>query len=147
MLQSKLLLRELASYQEHIKEEERKRIARDIHDELGQSLLALRIDVSMLQARTSTMHSKLNEKASDALNHLDTAIRSVRSIINDLRPPVLDLGTSEPARIPRRHRCVPGGARLRRARRRPSRAGCLIAVVEANGEHRVSRLACRPRAF
>lgn len=92
LLQSKLLLRELASYQEHIKEEERKRIARDIHDELGQSLLALRIDVSMLQARTSTMHPKLNEKASDALNHLDTAIRSVRSIINDLRPPVLDLG-------------------------------------------------------
>ena len=92
LLQSKRQLRELASYQEHIKEEERKRIARDIHDELGQSLLALRIDVSMLQARTSTMHPKLNEKASDALNHLDTAIRSVRSIINDLRPPVLDLG-------------------------------------------------------
>jgi signal transduction histidine kinase len=92
LLQSKLLLRELASYQEHIKEEERKRIARDIHDELGQSLLALRIDVSMLQARTSTTHPKLNEKVSDALNHLDTAIRSVRSIINELRPPVLDLG-------------------------------------------------------
>ncbi|WP_458369942.1 sensor histidine kinase [Pseudomonas fluorescens] len=92
LLQSKLQLRELASYQEHIKEEERKRIARDIHDELGQSLLALRIDVSMLQARTSTLHPKLNEKASDALNQLDTAIRSVRSIINDLRPPVLDLG-------------------------------------------------------
>jgi signal transduction histidine kinase len=90
--QSKLMLRQLASYQEHIKEEERKRIARDIHDELGQSLLALRIDVSMLHARTSTMHPKLNEKASDALNHIDTAIRSVRGIINDLRPPVLDLG-------------------------------------------------------
>ena len=90
--QSKLLLRQLASYQEHIKEEERKRIARDIHDELGQSLLALRMDVSMLHARTSTMHPKLNEKATDALNHIDTAIRSVRGIINDLRPPVLDLG-------------------------------------------------------
>ena len=90
--QSKLLLRELASYQEHIKEEERKRIAREIHDDLGQSLLALRMDVSMLHARTSAMHPKLNEKASDALNHIDTAIRSVRGIINDLRPPVLDLG-------------------------------------------------------
>ncbi|MGH8857533.1 MAG: ATP-binding response regulator [Polaromonas sp.] len=90
--QSKLLLRQLASYQEHIKEEERKRIAREIHDDLGQSLLALRMDVSMLHARTSAMHPKLNEKASDALNHIDTAIRSVRGIINDLRPPVLDLG-------------------------------------------------------
>ncbi|MGH6625704.1 MAG: ATP-binding response regulator [Burkholderiaceae bacterium] len=90
--QSKLLLRELASYQEQIKEEERKRIAREIHDELGQTLLALRIDVSMLHARTSAMHPKLHKKASDALNHIDTAIRSVRGIINDLRPPVLDLG-------------------------------------------------------
>jgi len=90
--QSKLMLRQLASYQEQIKEEERKRIAREIHDELGQSLLALRIDVSMLHARTSAMHPKLNEKTSDALNHIDAAIRSVRGIINDLRPPVLDLG-------------------------------------------------------
>jgi signal transduction histidine kinase len=90
--QSKLLLRQLASYQEQIKEEERKRIAREIHDELGQNLLALRIDVSMLQARTSATHPKLNEKASYALNHIDATIRSVRSIINNLRPPVLDLG-------------------------------------------------------
>ena len=90
--QSKLMLRQLASCQEQIKEEERKRIAREIHDELGQSLLAVRIDVSMLHARTSAMHPKLNEKTSDALNHIDAAIRSVRGIINDLRPPVLDLG-------------------------------------------------------
>lgn len=90
--QSKLQLRELASYQEQIKEEERKRIAREIHDQLGQSLLALRIDISMLHERTSAMHPKLNKKASDALNHIDTAISSVRGIINDLRPPVLDLG-------------------------------------------------------
>ncbi|MBI3146286.1 MAG: response regulator [Pseudogulbenkiania sp.] len=89
--QSKRLLRELASYQEQIKEEERKRIAREIHDQLGQSLLALRIDVSMLHERT-ILHPKLNKKASDALNHIDTAISSVRGIINDLRPPVLDLG-------------------------------------------------------
>lgn len=90
--QSKQLLRQLASHQEHIKEEERKRIAREIHDELGQNLLALRIDASMLHARTGTMHPKLNEKASYALNQIDATIKSVRSIINDLRPLVLDLG-------------------------------------------------------
>ena len=89
---SKLLLQQLASHQEIIKEEERKRIAREIHDELGQNLLALRIDASMLHARTGTRHPRLNEKARLALNHIDTTIRSVRSIINDLRPPVLDLG-------------------------------------------------------
>ncbi|MDQ9170271.1 response regulator [Oxalobacteraceae bacterium R-40] len=90
--QSKQLLRQLASHQEMIKEEERKRIAREIHDELGQNLLALRIDASMLHARTARMHPKLNEKAAHALNHIDTTIKSVRSIINNLRPPVLDLG-------------------------------------------------------
>lgn len=90
--QSKQMLRQLASHQEMIKEEERKRIAREIHDELGQNLLALRIDASMLHSRTSKMHPRLNEKAAHALEHIDTTIKSVRSIINNLRPPVLDLG-------------------------------------------------------
>ncbi len=92
LLRSKLQLRDLASYQEQIKEEERKRIAREIHDQLGQSLLALRMDVSMLQERADALPPELVERVSDALNHIDTAIRSVRAIINDLRPPVLDLG-------------------------------------------------------
>ena len=89
---SKQQLQQLASHQEIIKEEERKRIAREIHDELGQNLLALRIDASMLHARTSARHPRLNEKTKIALDQIDATIRSVRSIINDLRPPVLDLG-------------------------------------------------------
>ena len=90
--ESKMMLRELASHQELIKEEERKRIAREIHDELGQNLLALRIDASMLHARTGDLHPRWHQKASYALNQIDATIKSVRGIINDLRPPVLDLG-------------------------------------------------------
>lgn len=85
-------LRQLAAYQEQIKEDERKRIAREIHDDLGQNLMALRIDVSILQARTGDSHPLLNEKVGNALQHIDTTIKAVRSIINNLRPSVLDLG-------------------------------------------------------
>ncbi|WP_235953203.1 ATP-binding response regulator [Noviherbaspirillum galbum] len=89
--QSQEELRQLASYQERIKEDERKRIAREIHDELGQNLLALRIDIAMLHARTGS-HPKLNSKINGVLDHIDSTMKAMRAIINNLRPTVLDLG-------------------------------------------------------
>jgi PAS domain S-box-containing protein len=89
---SRQMLRHLVSYQERVREDERKRIAREIHDDLGQNLLALRIDVSMLHARTGKSHPKLNERVSIALNHIDATMKAVRAAINNLRPTVLDLG-------------------------------------------------------
>lgn len=91
---SQELLRQLSAYQEEVKEDERKRIAREIHDELGQNLMALRIDISMVEARTAASHPRLNQKARQVLHHIDSSIKSVRSIINNLRPSVLDLGLS-----------------------------------------------------
>jgi signal transduction histidine kinase len=85
-------LRRLAAHTEQIKERERKRIAREIHDDLGQNLLALRIDAEMLASRTRNRHSHLHARAEATLHQIDTTIRSVRQIINDLRPNVLDLG-------------------------------------------------------
>lgn len=87
-------LRRLAAHADKIKEGERKRIAREIHDELGQNLLALRIDADMLLARTGERHPLLHARARSTLEQIDATIKSVRQIINDLRPTVLDLGLS-----------------------------------------------------
>lgn len=88
---SEQALRQLTAHRESIKEQERKRIAREIHDELGQTLLALRLDVASLHQRAGH-HARLRERVGLALAQLDMTIRAVRNIINDLRPPVLDLG-------------------------------------------------------
>jgi signal transduction histidine kinase len=87
-------LRRLADHAYQIKELERKRIAREIHDDLGQSLLALRIEAELLAGRTKGTHSHLYKRARATLQQIDTTIKSVRQIINDLRPNVLDLGLS-----------------------------------------------------
>jgi signal transduction histidine kinase len=87
-------LRRLADHAYQIKELERKRIAREIHDDLGQSLLALRIEAELLAGRTKGSHSHLHKRARATLLQIDTTIKSVRQIINDLRPTVLDLGLS-----------------------------------------------------
>ena len=87
-------LRRLADHAYQIKELERKRIAREIHDDLGQSLLALRIEAELLAGRTRGTHNHLHKRARATLLQIDTTIKSVRQIINDLRPTVLDLGLS-----------------------------------------------------
>ena len=85
-------LRELSDHQQTIKEEERRRIALDFHDDLGQNLMVLRIDVSLLHARTAITHPRLHGHAQRMLDTIDATIRSVRSIINDLHPSTLELG-------------------------------------------------------
>lgn len=73
-------------------EAERKRLAGEIHDKLGQNLLALKMDVSRLHERTLASHPRINSKAGHLLGHLDIAFQNIREIINLLRPPVLELG-------------------------------------------------------
>jgi signal transduction histidine kinase len=74
---------------EQAKEDERKRIARDIHDDLGQALLALRIDVQLARAGAdAAMEARLAALDSQ----IGALIQHLRTIINSLRPPVLDLG-------------------------------------------------------
>lgn len=85
-------LRRLANHAYQVREFERKRIAREIHDDLGQNMLALRIEAEILAERTKGSHGLLHQRARNTLLQIDTTIKSVRQIINDLRPTVLDLG-------------------------------------------------------
>lgn len=85
-------LRELRDHQETVREEERHRIAQGIHDQLGQNLMALKLDVAMLHGRTCGSHPLLHGEAGRVLATLDATIQSVRAIINELHPSTLELG-------------------------------------------------------
>ena len=92
MRRSRQLLRELSTHHEAVREEERKRVAREIHDELGQSLLALKMDVSMLSAALHDASPALRGKTQAMLDLINRTVKSVRDISSNLRPAVLDLG-------------------------------------------------------
>ncbi len=89
-------LRELTSHLQNIREEERTYIAREIHDELGQQLTALKMDISLLNRKWSTENESVKKKLKGALELIDTTINSVRKIAAQLRPSILDdLGLAE----------------------------------------------------
>ncbi|MEQ1629589.1 MAG: PAS domain S-box protein [Gallionella sp.] len=90
--QTQMELRELADKVESWREEERKRIAREVHDELGQVLTALRMDVTWLDMKFSVDNPELRVKTVGMNALLDRAGSSVRNIIANLRPMALDVG-------------------------------------------------------
>lgn len=88
--QSRQRLRELSSHIEAIKEEERTRIAHEIHDEIGVLLTALKMDLSWLTHRLPGNNSPLHEKAKTMLGLLDTAGSAANNLVHSLRPGFLD---------------------------------------------------------
>lgn len=88
--QSQEELRQLAAYQERLKEEERKRIAQEIHDELGALLTSIKAHVSVSVERSMQVQREADPLLKEALDLADTAIKTVRKVISDLRPSVLD---------------------------------------------------------
>jgi signal transduction histidine kinase len=90
--QSRARLAELTAHIDKVKEQERTRIAREIHDELGGNLTAIKMALAMLTARLGDQDSTLQDKADyvDAL--VDRTIDAVHRISLDLRPALLDLG-------------------------------------------------------
>jgi PAS domain S-box-containing protein len=89
--QSYSQLRELSAALQTIREEERKHIARELHDDLGQLLATLRGDLALLQRHTASNNAARKlEAGMDEL--LMTAIASLRRIAGNLRPRALDEG-------------------------------------------------------
>lgn len=90
--ESQQKLHDLLIHQLHLKEEERKRISLEIHDALGQNLLALRLDVASWSQATGDSHPRLHNWVGAALDNIDSAILTVRSLISALRPFEIELG-------------------------------------------------------
>jgi len=82
-------LRALAARLQKVREEERTGIAREIHDELGQVLTCLKLDLAWMKQRLPRDHQVLAQCAS-MLQRIDGALSSVRRIATELRPSVLD---------------------------------------------------------
>ncbi|PJC98582.1 two-component sensor histidine kinase [Janthinobacterium sp. BJB1] len=90
--QSRARLAELTAHIDKVKEHERTRLARELHDDLGGNLTAIKMALAMLVRRLPPDDAQLQEKAEyvDAL--VDRSIDAVHSISLDLRPSMLDLG-------------------------------------------------------
>ncbi|RYX91219.1 MAG: PAS domain S-box protein [Comamonadaceae bacterium] len=94
-------LRELSAYSETVREDERTRIAREVHDELGSLLVALKMDVNWLDKRLSeqqrreldaaqAMRERMRDKCQNMSRLIESAVDNVGRIITDLRPSILD---------------------------------------------------------
>ena len=91
--ESRRQLRELSMFLQSVREEERIRIARDLHDDLGQMLTALKIDLDWLISRCPCNRAakvKVPEKLAAMSSLVGKTVDSVRRIAQDLRPNVLD---------------------------------------------------------
>jgi signal transduction histidine kinase len=83
-------LRALSVYLQHVREEERTRIAREVHDELGQALTSCKLDVSWMAHHLPRGQKELRQKAKGLSAHIDSTIQTVRRISTELRPGILD---------------------------------------------------------
>ncbi len=83
---------EFVTHLEQMRESDRKYIAREIHDELGQLLAALHLEASLLMNKKSIQREQLESIHSNMMTLLNRAVQSVRSVTESLRPAALNLG-------------------------------------------------------
>ncbi|WP_296269060.1 PAS domain-containing sensor histidine kinase [Pseudomonas sp. UBA6562] len=85
-------LRELSAHLESVREEEKARIAREVHDELGQMLTVLKLEVSMCELAYAELDPGLQERLSSMKRLIAQLFQLVRDVATALRPPILDAG-------------------------------------------------------
>src|SRR5438552_3996976 len=82
-------LRALSVYLQSVREEERTRIAREVHDGLGQALTSCKLDVSWIAGKLPRDLKSLQERAKALSTHIDSTIQMLRRIATELRPGIL----------------------------------------------------------
>jgi PAS domain S-box-containing protein len=96
LLEAQRTMRNLAGHLLRVREEERKGIAQEIHDELGQNLTALKMDLHWLAKRVGGQSEAIGNKTKDLIGLADQTLGMVQRISADLRPRMLDdLGLAE----------------------------------------------------
>jgi signal transduction histidine kinase len=88
--QSRQQFRNLAAYQQEVLEQERIRIAREIHDQLGQSLTILKMDLSWLKKQLPANMVKVDAKILEMSSVIDAALKNLHAVMAELRPVILD---------------------------------------------------------
>jgi PAS domain S-box-containing protein len=83
-------LRALAARLQNVREEERKHVAREIHDELGQGCTAIKMDLALIGHWTAKGQKKVREKVNSGIQLVDNLILMLRRIASELRPRALD---------------------------------------------------------
>ena len=92
LMQSEAQLRELSAHLETVREEEKARIAREVHDELGQMLTVLKLETSMCELSYAQLDPGLHERLNSMKRLIAQLFQLVRDVATALRPPILDAG-------------------------------------------------------
>jgi signal transduction histidine kinase len=90
--ESEVRLRELSAHLESVREEEKARIAREVHDELGQMLTVLKLETSMCELAYAQLDPGLQERLNSMKKLIAQLFQLVRDVATALRPPILDAG-------------------------------------------------------
>jgi signal transduction histidine kinase len=90
LMASREELRSLSSHLQSVREEERQGVAREIHDELGQALSSLKLDLALMKEELHQTPQEAERRVTSMSEVCDTTIKAVRRIITQLRPRLLD---------------------------------------------------------